>query len=112
MPESRQALRQGAIVLAGAVAGLLAGLVLTVLSDDAYRAETLLEVSAAPDPGAPAREAKRLPAVVLAETYAQMLDEDVFLAGITSQVAAGRLSAEELAERVGATHADGVEPKA
>lgn len=103
MPERKQ----GAIVLAGALAGLVAGVLLTALSDEAYRAKTLLEVSAAPDPGAPAREADRLPAVVLAETYARMLDDDAFLAGITGQVAAGRLSGEELAERVGVTHPDG-----
>jgi capsular polysaccharide biosynthesis protein len=101
VPERR---RQVAIVVAGALLGLLAGAVLTWLSDDAYEADTLLEVSAAPDPEAPARTAERLPAVVLAETYARMLDDDAFLAGITAQVAAGRLSAEELAERVGATH--------
>lgn len=107
MPERPDALRQGAIVLAGTLAGLVMGALITVLSDDAYRATTLLEVSAAPDPGAPAREADRLPAVVLAETYARMLDDDAFLAGITAQVAAGRLSGEELAERVGATHPKG-----
>jgi capsular polysaccharide biosynthesis protein len=105
--ERRKGVRQGVIVLAGAAVGLLAGLALTLVSDDAYRAKTVLEVSAAPDPGAPAREAKRLPAVVLAETYARMLDDDAFLAGITAQVAAGRLSSEVLAQRVEATHPDG-----
>ncbi len=106
MAERREALRQGAIVLAGALAGLIAGAVVTWLSDEAYRAKMLLEVSAAPDPEAPARTAERLPAVVLAESYARMLDDDAFLAGITAQVAAGRLTSEELAERVGATHAE------
>jgi capsular polysaccharide biosynthesis protein len=107
VPERRESLRQGAIVLAGAVAGLLVGAAFTALSDEAYRAKTLLEVSAAADPDAPAREAGRVPAVVLAETYARMLDDDAFLAGITAQVAAGRLSGEELGERVGATHPEG-----
>jgi capsular polysaccharide biosynthesis protein len=98
--------RQGLIVLVGALAGLALGLVGTVLSDDVYRAKALLEISAAPDPGAPPRRASRLPAVVLAETYARMLDDDTFLAGIVPQVAAGRFTADELAERVRAEHPD------
>jgi capsular polysaccharide biosynthesis protein len=102
----RPAARQAAIVLGAAAAGLLAGLAVTALSDDVYRATTLLQISAADDPQAPARTARRLPAVVLAETYARMLDEDAFLAGIAPQVAAGRLDAGDLADRVGAAHPD------
>jgi capsular polysaccharide biosynthesis protein len=102
----RSAARQAAIVLGAAAAGLVAGLVVTALSDDVYRAKTLLEVSAADDPGAPARTARRLPGVVLAGTYARMLDDDAFLAGIAPQVAAGRLDAGELADRVGAQQPD------
>jgi capsular polysaccharide biosynthesis protein len=97
--------RSLAIVVGGAVAGLALGVAFTVLTDDVYRATALLEVSSAPDPRVPGAAAQPLPSQVLAESYAKLLSEESFLAGIAPQVAAGRFDAEELADRVSAEQA-------
>jgi capsular polysaccharide biosynthesis protein len=96
--------RSLAIVVGGAVAGLVLGLAVTVVTDDVYRATALLEVTAAADPQVPGA-AVPLPSQVLAESYAKLLSEESFLAGIAPQVAAGRFDAEELADRVNAEQA-------
>jgi capsular polysaccharide biosynthesis protein len=95
------------IVLAGAAAGLALGVAVTLLTPEAYRATTVLRVSAAADPRLPASQQRHLPADVLAESYAALLREEAFLAGLAPRVAGGRLDAGELARRVDATHADG-----
>jgi capsular polysaccharide biosynthesis protein len=99
--------RPAAIVAACAVAGLLLGLAVTLLQDEAYRATTLLQVSSAADPRVPTTVPGRVPAEVLAESYAEMLREDAFLAGLAPQVAGGRYTQDELFERVDAEHEEG-----
>ncbi|MGH3102743.1 MAG: Ig-like domain-containing protein [Gaiellaceae bacterium] len=99
--------RQLAFLAAGVAAGVALALVVTALTDELYRATALLQVSAAVDPRATDPEAKVVAAEVLAETYADMLSERSFVAGIAPQVAAGRLGADTLDERVDANHPDG-----
>ena len=95
------------IVLAAAAAGLGLGVALTLLTPETYRATTVLRVSGAADPRLPASQQRHLPADVLAESYAELLREQAFLAGLAPRVARGRLDADELAARVDASHEDG-----
>jgi capsular polysaccharide biosynthesis protein len=97
--------RELAIVAAGAVLGLGAGLVLTLLTPKVYRATTVLQLSTAADPRLPGQT--REPAEVLAGSYAELLRSRPFLAGLAPRVAGGRFDADELDARVDATHEDG-----
>jgi capsular polysaccharide biosynthesis protein len=97
--------RELAIVLAGAVLGLGAGLLLTLLTPKVYRATAVLQVSAAADPRQPS--GRRVAAEVLAESYAELLRSPSFLAGLAPRLAGGRYDADELAGRVDATHDEG-----
>lgn len=96
--------RRGAVLLAAGAAGLLVGIVVALASQDVYRATALLVVRT-PTPSTEGEEPP--PAQVVAATYAELVASRSFLEQIRPQVAGGRLSADDLSERVDATRPAG-----
>jgi hypothetical protein len=87
-----------AVAVAAALAGAVAGLALGLGRGDHYEARTLLQVLPSPE-GAETPEESRA-ADVQAATYASLVEQPSFLQQIRSQVAAGRLTVDELQDRV------------
>ncbi|MEX0673194.1 MAG: hypothetical protein WD067_00375 [Gaiellaceae bacterium] len=94
-----------AAAVAAALAGAAAGLALGLTRGDHYEATALLQVLPAPE-GAETPEESR-PADVQAATYASLVEQAAFLQQIRAQVAAGRLTVDELEERVHGRHEAG-----
>ena len=88
------------LVPAGAAAGLALGLLVSAVTDRVYAASGLLHVTVTSDVRQVDPEERRLPAEVLARTYAEWLDDRAFLEKIRARVARGALDSDELEERV------------
>jgi hypothetical protein len=96
--------RGAALLAAGAAAGALAGLVVSLLADESYRSTAVLQV-AVDAPGE--ASGGRLPAEVLAESHARLLEEPGFLEQVAPQVQGGRYTAAELDEATEARRVPG-----
>lgn len=91
--------------LAGAAAGAVVAIALALAFAGGYRSTATLRVlSAGEDPVSPAGRAA---AEVQAETYAALVERRGFLEQVRAQVAAGRLTTDELVTRVNGRHPEG-----
>src|SRR6266508_5640690 len=97
--------RRVAVAVAAALAGAAAGLGLGLARGSHYEASALLRVLPAQQ-GAETPEESRA-ADVEAATYASLVEQRAFLQQIRAQVAAGRLTVDELAGRVHGRHEAG-----
>lgn len=91
--------------LAGAGAGAAAALGIALLLGGGYRSTATLQVLPAAEE--PVSVAGRAAAEVQAATYAALVERPGFLEQVRAQVAAGRLSGDELAARVEGRHPEG-----
>lgn len=86
--------------VAGAVAGAAIGIGIGLAAATRYEAAAVLQVLPTQDAGRPAAE-------IQARTYAQLVETRAFLEQIRAQVAGGRLTTDDLAERVDGRHETG-----
>ena len=90
---------RSALAAFAALVGAGAGLAFGLTREGDFESSALLRVLPAPQTGAPAR-----PAEVQAASYASLVEEEAFLQQVRSQVAAGALTIDELADRVDGRH--------